>query len=224
MEAPVPATSSSRRKRRKGKGKGRAPPAAGAAAAATARPAAAFDATRVVLNAANIGHYSREPGAVASAFDWARVEAAVAYYLGRGVRPMVVVRTKKLRAVSPDVPAAVRPHLVPVPDRREHDNDDLFTMRIAHERNCQYVDNDRYRDWVRAKLPAPLAAWQKATCDALHVAFVLDVDGAFVPDKLPLSVAPAPASPGAAASSRAACAAMSMLRSLRRPWRLRESR
>jgi hypothetical protein len=138
--------------------------------------------TSVVLNIANIGHYCCGPK-----FDWDNVRAVYEYYDSRGVVAFGVL--KQGTAHRNPVPPELCARITISPNRDgQRDLDDLFCLRTAQEKGCQYVDNDNYRDW-QEKADQDLRSWMDHTKSNLHVSFVIHRQSRpydFVPEKAPL--------------------------------------
>lgn len=141
-----------------------------------------------MLNVANIGCTYGETvlGRTSDKFVWEGVAKAAKYYTGAGFTVHAIVGQRLLNRCGPGgVSAELRNSLVIIPSRDEmHDNDDLSTLQEAQKLQCQFVDNDNYRDWPARLSDRPaLRQWFQDWRDALHVAYYFDRFGGFTPLK-----------------------------------------
>eukprot|EP00933_Yihiella_yeosuensis_P080529 TRINITY_DN93976_c0_g1_i1.p1 TRINITY_DN93976_c0_g1~~TRINITY_DN93976_c0_g1_i1.p1 ORF type:complete len:443 (+),score=82.42 TRINITY_DN93976_c0_g1_i1:59-1387(+) len=153
----------------------------------------------IVLNVSNIGcrygdfvekadnrSYDRS-----NKFNWKGVQSAYDFYASRGFTVHAVIGERCLnRAGGPKSAssAELEKSLVIIPARDEmRDNDDFSTLQEAMKFDCQFVDNDNYRDWNvhRLKDWPKLQSWVSQNSDK-HVAYYFDRMGAFTPMKDPL--------------------------------------
>lgn len=145
---------------------------------------------RVCLNVANIGHFGQASGS-ALGFSWAQVGAAFAYYEQRVGRQGVcgVISPHTLRRNPQPAHFAYADRMLSAPPRvGVRDTDDIFTIRIAKQHGCQFVDNDCYRghrDAATSRLDDASIAFLDAASVTLHVHYIFDPNGGFVPDREP---------------------------------------
>jgi hypothetical protein len=142
----------------------------------------------VVLNCANIGHeYARAIGG-GKGFDWEGVHRVMEYYKARGVQVHAVCSafTKKRNPI-PDRLRHLHQHVIQTPtiDVVGKDVDDLFTLRLAQEHDCEWIDNDNYRNWEteRAGVSSTFPEWLKANKARLKIGFIFTKAGQFVPTR-----------------------------------------
>jgi hypothetical protein len=57
--------------------------------------------------------------------------------------------------------------------------DDEMTIKCAYRRNCHFLDNDNYRDWLRALHNPTQRAWLECNQDKLHMKYYFDTLGYF---------------------------------------------
>lgn len=146
----------------------------------------------VVLNCANIGfHYAAATEREEGHFSWEGVRRAIKFYDDAGLKPQGVCKNRTaLMCPVPDDLAA-RVSVCPVVDDLP-DVDDLFTIRMAQRFDCQYVDNDNYRDWKMDRekrgTDNELREWLVNGKGArLKVTYVFDGTGNFIPLTPPLN-------------------------------------
>eukprot|EP00927_Polykrikos_kofoidii_P009983 TRINITY_DN14206_c0_g1_i1.p1 TRINITY_DN14206_c0_g1~~TRINITY_DN14206_c0_g1_i1.p1 ORF type:complete len:519 (+),score=83.50 TRINITY_DN14206_c0_g1_i1:205-1761(+) len=161
-------------------------------------------AVDVILNCANLGcayvntlrdlgRFSREIEPFNN-FSWDGVRRAVDYYQDRGllVQGVCKNRTARLAPVPDDLRGFVI--VCPVVDDIR-DVDDLFTIRLAMQHGCQFIDNDNYRDWKfetqKHGSEEDVRHWLvHGEGVRLKVSYVFDCFGQFVPLTPPLSTTP----------------------------------
>lgn len=141
--------------------------------------------TLVVLNVANIGHFGSS-----SSFSWQQVELAFEYYAARmhieQIQGVLSPHTAHRNPIPRDFPFRAR--ILEVPARHGKagavkDIDDMFTIRIAMKHHCHFVDNDNYRDHKRSdsRLDHETRSFLRDAFLNLHVEYVFDSNGAFIP-------------------------------------------
>lgn len=142
---------------------------------------------QVVLNCANIGHtFSAEVLHRKGEFAWDGVRRAIEYYESKGVQVHAVCKASTLhRNPIPEEDQRLQIIKIPSVDVVGKGIDDLYTLRIAQENDCQFVDNDNYRYWKKpqAGVSRELHQWLCANEQRLKVSYIFDADGRFVPQR-----------------------------------------
>jgi hypothetical protein len=91
----------------------------------------------------------------------------MAYYKQKNVHAVAILSSGTARR-NP-VPLSLTDLITVMPSvDGQRDVDDLFCLRIAQERGCQYVDNDNYRDW-RERLDEAMCVWMDTTKDEVRI-------------------------------------------------------
>lgn len=64
---------------------------------------------------------------------------------------------------------------------RHKSADDEMTIKCAYNRNCRFLDNDNYRDWLQAMSNEDVRKWLESYQDLLQMRFYFDtgLDGKF---------------------------------------------
>merc|ERR1712187_770258 len=57
--------------------------------------------------------------------------------------------------------------------------DDEATIRLAYRRNCRFLDNDNYREWLQQLRDDKIRKWFKRSKDLLHSRYMFDSEGVF---------------------------------------------
>lgn len=168
--------------------------APGAATAAGGECSNLGTSRHVVLNCANIGHTFAEAVLRRKGeFAWEGVRRAIEYYESAGFQVHAVCKATILhRNPIPEEDQGLQRNVIKIPpvDVVGKGVDDLYTLRIAQENDCQFVDNDNYRDWKTppksSRQPGAsyeLREWLRANEHRLKVSYIFQADGRFVPQR-----------------------------------------
>merc|ERR1712232_422377 len=67
------------------------------------------------------------------------------------------------------------------PSGEQHKSaDDEVTIKMAYRRNCLYMDNDNYRDWIQQIRDARIRKWLRSCQSLLHMRYYFDsLSGSF---------------------------------------------
>merc|ERR1712050_174910 len=59
-------------------------------------------------------------------------------------------------------------------DKNHESVDDEHTIKCAYRRNCYFLDNDNYRDWVQQMKNENVRNWMRAHQSLLHMRYYFD--------------------------------------------------
>jgi len=151
---------------------------------------APLNVKQVVVDCANVGcrygesHSMRPPrGEVIDKerhrkFHWNGIRNCVKHYLRLGLIPSLV---SKENWPAP-MPQDLEKYSCTVPRvDGDQENDDYFVLKIAYQNNCFYVTNDNFRNWKEEVEDQMMAKWFLGTKRLLHVSYVFDNAGGFIP-------------------------------------------
>jgi len=146
-----------------------------------------FDYGTVVVNFANVGAtfgkvcLDRE----ARFFDWEGVRRCVRYLNGDRKLKVIGVIHENFTATDNNQRPTKMPqdieklcdsiNLTPrVTGDNHSSNDDEMTIKCAYRRNCLFLDNDNYRDWLQQMRNEKCRDWLNAFQNLLHVRYYFD--------------------------------------------------
>ncbi|CAE8603426.1 unnamed protein product [Polarella glacialis] len=146
-----------------------------------------FDYGTVVVNFANVGAtfgkvcLDRE----AKFFDWEGVRRCVRYLNGDRKLKVIGVIHENFTATDNNQRPTKMPqdieklcdsiNLTPrVTGDNHSSNDDEMTIKCAYRRNCLFLDNDNYRDWLQQMRNERCREWLNAYQNLLHVRYYFD--------------------------------------------------
>lgn len=165
-----------------------------------------YDLTRVVVNLVNVGvtYGKRVEGKDPSrgtAFSWQGVRKCVNYLHDELNMLVIGIIWENFTAPgsAPDeisVPYDIRKKmettiLTPRVTGTHHKSaDDEMTIKVAYRRNCKFLDNDNYRDWLVSMKDTKTGIWLQHSQEVLHMRYFFD-SGTGDFDTLDGNVAPA---------------------------------
>ena len=118
-------------------------------------------------------------------FDWEGVRRAINFYEKLSFKCHSICKPGTVH--HNPIPRDLRGKILITPNvfTVGKDADDLFTLKLALHRNCQFVDNDQYQDWKSGYRPG-LEKYSLQKIEELHVCYMFDATGTFVPLKDPI--------------------------------------
>ena len=57
---------------------------------------------------------------------------------------------------------------------RHKSADDEMTIKVAYKRNCRFLDNDNYRDWLESMQTSKHGIWLQHCQEILHMVYFWD--------------------------------------------------
>lgn len=149
-----------------------------------------FDFERVVVNFANVGAtfgkvVLRRNKATSKLFDYEGVRRCVSHLTEkRGLRVIGVIFDNfhvtdcdvEVHDVPEDIAAMCESiELTPRLTGQNHRSaDDEMTIKCAYRRNCRFLDNDNYQDWLQHLADGQVRAWLEHCQEALQMRFYFD--------------------------------------------------
>eukprot|EP00927_Polykrikos_kofoidii_P082736 TRINITY_DN8302_c1_g1_i1.p1 TRINITY_DN8302_c1_g1~~TRINITY_DN8302_c1_g1_i1.p1 ORF type:complete len:1233 (-),score=226.89 TRINITY_DN8302_c1_g1_i1:48-3746(-) len=149
-----------------------------------------YDMQTVVVNFANVGATFAKKVLSKSAstgrmFDWEGVRRCVRFLRHElGMKPVGVVFENfsgpDNGRVTYDIPADIRKLCDSVEEtprltgRHHKSADDEMTIKCAYRRNCCFMDNDNYRDWLQELRNAKIRSWLQESQDLLQMRYFFD--------------------------------------------------
>jgi len=148
-----------------------------------------YDLTHVVVNFANVGATYGEKVLKRTKgqwlFDYDGVRRCVVHLTQkRGLRVIGVMfenakredKGKEVMAVPSDIEAMCESiELTPrVTGQHQRSADDEMTIKCAYRRNCRFLDNDNYQDWLKNLADQTVRDWLKANQEFLQMRFFFD--------------------------------------------------
>lgn len=156
-----------------------------------------YDLSSVIVNFANVGaSYAVKVLKIESGkgrmFDWEGVRKCLLHLTQEmGLKVIGVVfenysgpdNGEQMHDIPPDIlemcitieetPHAIRD------DKKHKSADDEMTIKCAYRRNCRFLDNDNYRDWLRELKNPKCRAWLQNCQDLMQMRYYFDTMGYF---------------------------------------------
>jgi len=152
-----------------------------------------FNWKTVIVNFANVGStygikvLGRDKNKGEKMFDWEGVRRCLTHLTQEMDVDCIGVIMEKFFAPDNGVPKSVIPEdirqmcvsIEETPDVRaagkHHKScDDEMTIKCAYRRNCRFLDNDNYRDWVREMRDDGIRRWLEGQQEALQMRYFFD--------------------------------------------------
>lgn len=140
-----------------------------------------IDTTHIVVNFANVGHkYGADvEKRTAWLFTYEGVRRCVKHLVeNQGLRVIGVVYENygEDREVPKDIQDMCESiQLTPRLTGKHHKSaDDEMTIKCAYRRNCFFLDNDNYRDWLQHLKDEKVRSWLQSCQDMLQIRYYFD--------------------------------------------------
>lgn len=155
-----------------------------------------FDFSTLVVNFANVAmsygnNVLQRNKATTTRFDFEGIRKCVTYFRSRGVKVIGVTYQKIIRGTDrgqrvDDIPEDIKEMCssilqTPALCGAQHKSaDDELTIKSAYRRNCRFLDNDNYRDWLKFMRDERVREWLQKHQALLQVKYYFDAGlGAF---------------------------------------------
>jgi len=147
-----------------------------------------IDRDRIVVNFANVGatYGERVLKRNSNKFSYDGVRLCVKHLAQKLGLKVIGVVFENYRAVNDTglevwkVPKDIENmcesiELTPRVTGQQHKSaDDEMTIKLAYRRNCRFLDNDNYRDWVSSMADESVRAWLEECQDTLQMRYFFD--------------------------------------------------